>query len=158
MLRVPTLMQGFSLLQSPCLMPYWWNFPTRSTNTNQRASLIWTNRHVNLHQSLSTRFLPSTDAEISSTLELHIPMLGVSPLGSQLCWGISPYRGQLLCCWDFPHLKLRIATLLLEFFPLRVDASNMSMGDTPLQVLSEVTTPLMGFFSLRSISEPNSTA
>jgi len=100
------------------------------------------------------------------------PLLKFPPLGVSLrCWDfphsevtvnysahkIPPLRG-LLHCWDFPHSEVQIVTPLLGFFPFGVDASNLSMGVIlPLQVLTEVKTPLMRFLSLENDRGPDFT-
>jgi len=91
--------------------------------------------------------------------------------------GIFLTQSQSFCCWDFLHskatvnpttlqkftplegptsllkLEVRIATPLLRLLPFKVDAANLSMGDTPTQVLIEVTAQLMGFHRLESDCE-----
>jgi len=86
------------------------------------------------------------------------PLLGFSPLE------ISPSAAEISPTWkrlwtttlqDFPHSEVQIATSLLVFSPLEVEVSNMSMGATPLKILTLVTASLMGFLPLESVGEPD---
>ena len=88
-----------------------------------------------------------------------VPLTGFPPLETQiLAYGLpscDPGVDKLLGNFSL-SAQSRITTLLLGVSPLKVDASNLLMDCTPLQVPTEVTTLPVGFPSLRSNCELDS--
>jgi len=72
----------------------------------------------------------------------HASADGIFPtrkqLWTQLCWCDFPHSEAQLRYWDFSHSEVRIATPLMGFPLLRVDKSNLLMGETPLHAFSNL--------------------
>jgi len=92
-------------------------------------------------QSRSIQSVNGWEPLLQVLTEITAPLMGSFLLESdcELDYAAEIHSEAQLRYWDFSYSEVRIATLLLGFPQLVVDASNLSMGDTPLQAFSNLS-------------------